>query len=239
MIKKNLKLIVFVVLTFMLLILSGCSVDNEVVNNDIQNSENIINENLQENNADKKLSEQEALDIGYDLYTYGIYPQYYDEETNEIYLGKSRVEEKYEESITFDEDYLGYKFGSNEDVENYFSEKRIKELELQEAPYRLKNVDGVWYLGQPGVGSDFSYIGTVLTIKSLEENKIVFTATDCISWDYAENGGTDFEKYNGKKLYEYIDELKSKYKCETEDHDFVIIKENGNWKIDEQVIAHY
>lgn len=239
MLKKNLKLVVFVILTFMLLIFSGCSVDNEVVNSDIKNSENVINEELQENNVDKKLSEQEALDIGYDLYIYGIYPKYYDEKTNKIYLGKSMTEEKYEESITFDENYLGYPFGRNEDVENYFSEKRIKELEVQQEPYRIKKVEGVWYLGQPGVGSDFSYLGTVLTIKSLQENKIMFTATDYTSWDYIENGQSDFETYKDKKLYEYIEELESKYNVETEEHDFVIIKEDGNWKINEQVIAHY
>lgn len=249
MLKKN--LILFSILTIMLLILSGCSVNNENENNDItndlqekvqnevQNNENVANESSQESKTDIKLPEKEALDIGYDLYSYGLYPQYYDEETSKFYLGKSRAEEKYEESIEFDEYYLGYKFGSNDDVENYFTEKRIKELELQEAPYRLKNIDGVWYLGQPGVGSDFSYLGNVLTIKSLEENKIVFTSTEYLSEDYGQNGDSDFEKYKDKKLYEYIDEIKTKYKFETEEYDFVIVKENGNWKIDEQSIAHY
>lgn len=82
-------------------------------------------------------------------------------------------------------------------------------------------------------------MGVILTVKSIEENKVEFTATNYLSLDYLQNGDKDYENYLGKELYEYIDDFKSKYKYETVDFDFIILKENGNWKIDVQNLTHY
>ena len=135
--------------------------------------------------------------------------------------------------------FLGYPFGNNEDIDNYFTDKRIKELEKQEEPYRIKKVDGLWYFGHAPVGSEPDFMGVILTVKSIEENKVEFTATNYLSLDYLQNGDKDYENYLGKELYEYIDDFKSKYKYETVDFDFIILKENGNWKIDVQNLTHY
>lgn len=246
--KKRISLIIISV--FVLLMFTGCSVNNEenianpnnmkkgVANSEERNGEEVNN---QEDNNESLglLTEEEALKIGYDLYDYGEYPGYYDSATNKDYTGKSKRENKFEESVTIDEVFLGYPFGNNEDIDNYFTEKRIKELEKQEEPYRIKKIDDLWYFGHAPVGSEPDFLGVILTVKSIEENKVEFVATNYLSFDYLQNGEADYQKYAEKQLYEYIDELKAKYECETEDYNFVIIKEGENWKIDEQNLTHY
>lgn len=130
------KISLIILTLIMLVILTGCTNENMENANTMQNSVNnneevndIETNNLGEdrnNENQEKLTEEKALEIGYDLYSYGVYPGYYDSDTNQDFSGKSRRINKYEESITIDEVFLGYPFGNNEDIDNYFTDKRIR-----------------------------------------------------------------------------------------------------------------
>lgn len=185
-----------------------------------------------------KLSNDEALKIGQELYDYGTSPETYDIETHKSYIGKSKKETNFDESITIKDVFLAYPFGESSDVEDYFTEKRLSEMtsDKDPNPYGIEKVDGKWYYLQAPVGGDPTYAGTLLKVKEITENKITYTATSYYSVAWLEAGDTDIT-YDMEKE-ELINAVKSKYACETIENDFIIVKEDGKWKIDVQEVMY-
>ncbi len=232
-----------ILLVAILLVFTGCSSNEENSLNNID-SENInkVEEQIEEKDEPvQTLSESEALDIGYDLHEYGLMLSYKDNYTGNMYIGKSKTLRTNYDIV--DTNYLQYEMGTNEDIDNYFTEKRIKELEEQNSPYKIKKINDKWYLFLQLGDRQFDYIGSILTVKSIEENKIVFKQTDYLSDDFVTKSSNgliqDDVSYEGKRLDEYIDDFKSKYKCETEEYEFIIVKEGNYWKIDSQVLENF
>lgn len=72
--------------------------------------------------------------------------------------------------------------------------------------YGLKEKNGVYYKVAADRGSDITYVGNELKVDSISENKIVYTS---------------IETYNDNE------------EITTKEYQFILIKENGNWKVDE------
>lgn len=184
-------------------------------------------ENVKNNETDK-LSEDEAFDLGEDLYSYGDNFGYeYNESTFKSYIGKSHTEMILSE-IDDLKPYRSYKV-EDSDVEDYFTEKRIEELSLdnEPVPYGLENYEGSWYYCEPDLGGSYDYVGTEIEVESIESDKITYKAITYYSEEYI---------FSTTSFDESIDEITENYDYYTKEDPFVIIKENGNWKIDEQTV---
>ncbi len=199
----------------------------------------------------EKPSEEEAMEIGEELYEYGEYPVIgeYSGGKYKSYLGKSKAQLlENAERKDFNGIYAGHKFTNSSDVEDYFTQNRLNELTAskQPSPYGLEKSNGSWYLLDAPVGSDPTFLVTTLDIKSITNNKITYTATTYYSDDFYEIGEKynimDGNNYDSEKttenLRKNIDTIKKNYKTTTEVHDFVIVKEDGKWKIDQQKVTY-
>lgn len=184
-------------------------------------------ENAKEDLTDK-LSEDEAFELGEDLYSYGDNFGYeYDESTNKSYIGKSYTEMVLSE-IEDLRPYRAYKV-EDSDVEDYFTKKRIEELSLdnEPAPYGLEKYEGSWYYCEPDLGGSYDYVGTEIEVESIESDKITYKAITYYSEEYI---------FDSESSDESIDEITENYDYYTKEDPFVIVREDGNWKIDEQTV---
>ena len=102
------------------------------------------------------------------------------------------------------------------DVKNTFSTQGFKQY--METNGFVQEIDGKYYRVAADRGGDISYLGREeLKIESTDENKIVFTATE----KYAAN-----EDDWGREEYEVTDITRKNNK-------FIIVKENGEWKVED------
>lgn len=212
--------------------------DEDKINQAIENAKNYFkttDEYVKESGVDVEsgeldnvLSDDEAIEIGEELYSYGDDFGYeYDESTYITYIGNSHTEMVLSE-IEELQPYRAYKVEES-DVEDYFTEKRIEELSLdnEPAPYGLEKYNGSWYYCEPDLGGSYDYVGTEIELESVEEDKITFRAITYYSEEYV---------FNTVSFDESIDEIKENYEYHTQEDDFIIVKEDGKWKIDEQTV---
>lgn len=212
--------------------------DDDKINQAIENAKNYFkttDEYVKESGVDVEsgeldnvLSDDEAIEIGEELYSYGDDFGYeYDESTYITYIGNSHTEMVLSE-IEELQPYRAYKVEES-DVEDYFTEKRIEELSLdnEPAPYGLEKYNGSWYYCEPDLGGSYDYVGTEIELESVEEDKITFRAITYYSEEYV---------FNTVSFDESIDEIKENYEYHTQEDDFIIVKEDGKWKIDEQTV---
>ena len=178
--------------------------------------------------TDNVLSDDEAIEIGEELYSYGDNFGYeYDESSYVTYIGNSHTEMVLSE-IEELQPYRAYKV-EDTDVKDYFTEKRIEELSLDNtpAPYGLAEYEGSWYYCEPDLGGSYDYVGTEIKLESVEEDMITFRAITYYSEEYV---------FNTVSFDESLDEIKENYEYYTKEDDFIIVKEDGKWKIDEQTV---
>lgn len=212
--------------------------DEDKINQAIENAKNYFKTtdeyvkeseiDVESGELDNVLSDDEAIEIGEELYSYGDDFGYeYDESTYITYIGNSHTEMVLSE-IEELQPYRAYKV-EDTDVEDYFTEKRIEELSLdnEPAPYGLEKYNETWYYCEPDLGGSYDYVGTEIELESVEKNKITFRAITYYSEEYV---------FNTVSFDESIDEIKENYEYHTQEDDFIIVKEDGKWKIDEQTV---
>lgn len=191
--------------------------------------------------ASEKLSQEEALKIGQELYDYGTYPAEYefDAQGSRMYMGKSKTLVTHDDEITVDEVFVGYPYKNSSDVEDYFSATFLA-THTKSAPYGLRKIDGTWYMLQAPVGGDPTFITTTLRVETITTNSITFTATTYYSEEFQKiyeeyskgyDSSKEYDKIQ-KKLKDNIGDIVEKYKTEGKSNSFIIIKEDGKWKID-------
>ena len=204
--KKN---IIIIILSVLVLGLSGYLVCDKFLNEEKQD-ENILNEII--------LTDEEAYDLGNNLYNYGkdvLWCKKYEYLTYTNELGN--IDYKFV-------DNLGYEILNFEEVKNKFTSDNLVKYTPSEDytsfDSSIIKADNKYYdPSMCGRGADLSYNSTELKISKKEVNKIVFDAVSSyceVYYDYA-TGPMDFAscKLMVKKLEE-----------------FVIEKENNEWKID-------
>lgn len=83
----------------------------------------------------------------------------------------------------------------------------------------IEERDGIFYKLDTGRGSNPAYIGNDrLTINKIEDEKITYMVT------------VDYTKYDDRGFE--TDEI------ETEDYDFIVVKDNGDWKVTEFTLPY-
>ena len=115
----------------------------------------------------------------------------------------------------------GYELHGVEEVKKVYSEKAFNKFLKDYGDVRL--IDGKYYGPDYNMGSNPAYIGNELNIDSIEDNKIVFKSIE----KYNSNG----EMYTG-------DVSTISGGIDTKENRFVIIKENGEWKVDEFILPN-
>lgn len=195
--------------------------NNQVLQEGGNNSENEINENFTnnatnstknevsnttQNQSTNALSTQETLALGNEMY----------KKANKCYW--DGVEGDYG-NLIYNIDESGnpyYKITNIDEIKsvlinnafsNFCSEKGVKE----------KN--GEYYIVAAGRGDDVSYLGNELEVDTIAESKIIFTSIE----KYCANE-EDYGVYNDASEVEDII---------TKEYKFVIVKENGSWKVSE------
>ena len=136
---------------------------------------------------------------------------------NDIYFLEFPIDS--ELFIIGDDGYTYSKFDYESEVKKYISsnfETKIKE------EISIIGKDGVYYVADVGRGSNQYYCDSSLAIESIDANKIVFKTT--ISYD---NVGTGPYKSECSNHIDY-----------TKTEQFIIVKENGNWVIDQFVLPN-
>lgn len=77
--------------------------------------------------------------------------------------------------------------------------------------YGIEDRNGVYYIANAGKGSDQTYVGNDrLTMNKIEDERITFTVTV----DYSD------------------DSLAGTEQTKTEDYEFIVVKEDGKWKVE-------
>ena len=87
------------------------------------------------------------------------------------------------------------------------------------------------------VGSDPTYIGYILEVKEITQDKITFVAKTYNSLDFLNSSDEPASIYE-KDGEEFVRYVINKYSYDVKEDDFVIVLEDGKWKIDEQVINY-
>lgn len=111
------------------------------------------------------------------------------------------------------------------DVKTLYTEKAFKKF-LEYTDIIQEN--GKYYMPDTFMarGSNIYYLGNKLKIESITENKVIFSSIEYYSIDYQE-----YESRHGIEDFEPSE-------MRTETNKFIIVKENGVWKIDEYTLPN-
>ena len=195
--KKN---IVIIILSVLILCLSGYLVYDKVIEKDevIKKEENIIKETI---------TDKESYNIGNNLYNYGI---------NVLWCLEYKYSDEYVEN-------LGYEILNFEEVKNKFTDDNLVQHSINQEfttfDYEIVKHENKYYdISQCGRGADQSYKSTSLNLKQKGNEIIIFDAVSqyCVeglAYPYDESECTDtksithefiIEKNNGQWKISYM-----------------------------------
>lgn len=189
---------------------------NEVIKE--QSNKNTI-EQVSTNNKKETISSEQALLIGKEKY----------KKAEEYYSGIKDLGESIKVGVGEAKKVLCIN-----DIKELFSKNKFdkfigKITDESENFNNLLEKDGEYYRTDSAAGGVQSYLYTDdLTIKSIDENKIIFEVKSY----YLVNDEPYLSNIDPK---EYV-KTAAKDKIETKANEFIIIKENGNWKVDYYVL---
>ena len=218
MIMLTIVIIVGLGIAFLVVLLRSNGKDtNELIKE--QNTQNTAVEQISANNKKETISKEQALLIGKEKY----------KKAEEYYSGIKDLGEFIQVGVG-----EGRKVLCINDIKDLFSKNKFdkftrKIADESENFNNLLEKDGEYYRIDTGVGGIQSYLYTDdLTVKSIDENKIVFEVKSY----YLVNDEPYLSNMDPK---EYVKTV-SKDKIETKVNEFTIIKENGKWKVDYYVL---